>query len=69
MKKFRLIFMLLLSIIIALVIVQNTAYMQAHFLWFSVRMPTVVLLALTAIGGFVLGILVSLFMKSKKKSW
>jgi uncharacterized integral membrane protein len=62
-KKLKLIFILVLSLIIALIVIQNTAPIQAHFLWITVRMPVILLLLLTAMGGFVLGILVSLFTK------
>jgi len=63
MKTFRLIVILTLSLVIALAVAQNTAQVQAHFLWFTKERPAILLLFLTAVGGFVLGLLVALFMR------
>jgi len=68
MKTFRLIVILTLSLAIALAVAQNTARVQAHFLWFTMEMPAIFLLFLTAVGGFVLGLLVALFMRGRTQS-
>jgi uncharacterized integral membrane protein len=68
MKTFRLIVILTLSLVIALAVAQNTAQFQAHFLWFTIEMPAILLLFLTAVGGFVLGLLVALFMREGAQS-
>ena len=63
MKTFRLIVILTLSLVIALAVGQNTAKVEAHFLWFTIEMPAILLLFLTTLGGFALGLLVALFMR------
>lgn len=68
MKTVKLFFILALSLTLALVVVQNYTPIQARFLWFTAEVPVIVLLFLTAAGGFVLGLLVSIFMKSDAKS-
>ncbi len=68
MKKMKLILIVIFSIAIALVILQNTARVQAHFLWFTAEMPVIVLLFVTAVGGFVLGLFVALLKKGNAKS-
>jgi uncharacterized integral membrane protein len=68
METFRLIVILTLSLVIALAVAQNTAQFQAHFLWFTVEMPAILLLFLMAVGGFVLGLLVALFMRGGAQS-
>ncbi len=68
MKKLKLILIVIFSIAIALVILQNTARVQAHFLWFTAEMPVIVLLFVTAVGGFVLGLFVALLKKGNAKS-
>ncbi len=48
---------------------QNTAPVQARFLWLTAQMPVVVLLLLiTAAGGFVAGLLVTILVMSGAKS-
>ncbi len=64
MKKLRLILMIVCSVAIALIILQNTARVQAHFLWFTAEIPVIVMLFFTAVGGFVLGLFVAWFKKS-----
>lgn len=68
MKKLKLILIVIFSIAIALVILQNTARVQAHFLWFTAEMPVILLLFVTAVGGFVLGFFVALLKKGNAKS-
>ena len=68
MKTAKLIFFLVVSLALMLVAVQNRTSVQGHFLWFTAEVPTILLLFLTAAGGFVLGLLVALFVKSGAKS-
>jgi len=68
MKKLKLILIVIFSIAIALVILQNTARVQAHFLWFTAEMPVIVLLFVTAVGCFVLGLFVAFLKKGNAKS-
>lgn len=48
------------------VIVQNRAPVQTHFLLVTIEMPHVLLLALTALGGFVVGLLVPALMRRRR---
>jgi len=68
MKNIKLFLFLLLSIILVLVVVQNTDPIQARFLWLTAEVPAIILLFVTAAGGFVSGLLVALLMKSREKS-
>lgn len=68
MKKLRIILIIAFSLVVALIILQNTARVQAHFLWFTSEIPVIVLLFFTAVGGFVLGLFVALIYKGNSKS-
>lgn len=63
MKSLKLIVILILSLAMVLLVLQNTTRIQAHFLWYTVEMPAVVLLFLMGAGGFVLGLLVTLLVR------
>lgn len=63
MKKIKLVFLLILSLLIVTLVLQNTAPMQARFLWLTAEVPAVLLLFLVAAGGFVAGLLVALLRK------
>lgn len=67
MKKLKIILIITFSIAIALLILQNTARVQAHFLWFTAEVPIIVLLFFTAVGAFILGLVVALLNKSNVK--
>ncbi|MBU1054724.1 MAG: LapA family protein [Proteobacteria bacterium] len=67
MKTIKQVLVLTISIALVLVAVQNTAPIQARFLWFTTEMPVILLLFLTAAGGFILGLIVSLLAKSGTK--
>lgn len=64
MKKAKLILLILLGVIVVLLVVQNTALIETRFLWFKVEVPAIVVLFVTAVGGFVSGILTALFIKN-----
>jgi uncharacterized integral membrane protein len=68
MNKVKLVSILALSLILLLIVVQNTAPVQGHFLWFTAEMPVIVLLLLTAAIGFMLGLIVALFAQSGTRS-
>lgn len=68
MKKLKIGLMIAISVGIALLILQNTARVQAHFLWFTAEIPIIVLLFFSAVGGFVLGLIVAFFSKGNVKS-
>lgn len=66
MKSMKLAILLTLSLAMALIVIQNTAPVQARFLWFTAEVPAIVLLFLTAAAGFVSGLLVAFIMNSGK---
>jgi uncharacterized integral membrane protein len=67
MKRTKMILLWILSLILVLLVVQNTAPVLAHFLWLKAEVPVILLLLLTAAGGFVSGILVALLIQSGAK--
>jgi uncharacterized integral membrane protein len=67
MKTTKLIGILALVLALGIVIIQNRGPVQTHFLLITVEMPQILLLLLTAGGGFALGLLVALWGKSKPK--
>lgn len=67
MKTAKLIGILVLVFVLGIIIIQNHAPVQTHFLLITVEMPHILLLLLTAGAGFALGLLVALFNRSKTK--
>lgn len=67
MKQVKLTILVAIGLIVMLLVVQNTAPVQARFLWMTAEIPAVVLLFLTAAGGFVAGLLVALLVKRGSK--
>jgi uncharacterized integral membrane protein len=67
MKKLKIILIITFSIAIALLILQNTARVQAHFLWFTAEISVIVLLFFATVGGFILGLFVALLKKGNAK--
>jgi uncharacterized integral membrane protein len=68
MKTFKLMFVLVLSLALVLLVAQNTAPVQGRFLWMTAEVPAVLLLFLTASGGFVAGLLVALLARGGSKN-
>lgn len=66
MKTGKLIGILVLVIVLGIVFIQNRELVRTHFLFITIEMPHILLLLLTAGGGFALGILTALFTRSKK---
>ncbi len=62
MRKVKLVIVLLLSFALVMIVAQNTAPIEARFLWMVAEIPAILLLFLTAVGGFVVGILTSLLV-------
>ncbi len=56
----------LLIAALAIVIAQNRAPVQTHFLLITVEMPQILLLALTALAGFIVGLLASTLVRSRR---
>ncbi len=63
MKTVKTVLILVLSFALVTAVVQNTAVVEARFLWMTTETPVVILLFLTSVGGFVLGLLVSLLIQ------
>ncbi len=58
--------LVVLGILLTVIILQNTAPVRVQFLWISGQMATILLLFLTAVGGFAMGVIVTLLIKGKK---
>lgn len=67
MRRAKLGLILGLSLALVLLVVQNTSPVRGRFLWYSAEVPAILLLVLTAAGGFILGLLVALFYQRDKK--
>lgn len=65
MRRLKLAIVLVLSLVLVLLVVQNTASVQTHFLGFTVEMSLVVLLFLTGALGFVSGLVLGFLLKSR----
>lgn len=67
MKTTKLVLLLVLVIVLAAVVLQNRAPVKVHFLWLTRELSAVLLLFLTATGGFFMGLLVALLVKGGAK--
>jgi uncharacterized integral membrane protein len=61
-------FLVAISLALALFAIQNRTPIKSHFLWFTVEMPIILPLFLTAAESFLLGLIVALFAKGRRKS-
>ncbi len=68
MQTVKLILLLIVCLALVLLVVQNTAPVEAQFLWFSAEIPGIVLLFLTAVGGFVLGLLAAALFLGRSRA-
>lgn len=66
MKRAKMIAILLLALSVGIVVLQNTESVQTKILFFSFTTPRAVLLFLTALIGFIIGLLSSLRLGRKK---
>jgi uncharacterized integral membrane protein len=62
-EEMKLAVLLLISLGVVLMVIQNTAPVQARFLWLTAEIPVIVLLFVTAVGGFVAGLLAAFLIK------
>lgn len=60
MHKAKIAALVVLLALIAIVVIQNTEQVQTRVLFISIEMPRAVLLAVTALLGFLFGLLVGL---------
>lgn len=63
MKNLKIIAMLILVTALGILIFQNHAPVETRFLHMTLEMPYILLLLLTAGGGFALGMLTAMFIK------
>jgi uncharacterized integral membrane protein len=68
MKTMKLVLMLVVAVALATVVLQNRALIEVRFLWWTGEISAIVILLLTVVGGFILGLLTALLVKSNAKS-
>ena len=68
MKRAKIIAILVLALSVAIILLQNTESVETKILFLSFTMPRAVLLFLTALIGFILGVLSSLSVGRKKSN-
>jgi uncharacterized integral membrane protein len=68
MRNLKLIVASVLAILVAILVVQNTEPVETHILFATVAMPHAVLIFISAAAGFVLGVLLTMSLKSKRKN-
>jgi len=66
MRNFKLIAASVLTILVAIVVVQNRDPVATHVLFASFPMPLAILLFITAAAGFALGVLLTLSLHAKR---
>lgn len=71
MRTVKLVLLLTLAIAVAAVVLQNQAPLRVQFLWLTGEVPGVILLFMTAVAGFIIGLTAALMVKSgaKPKPW
>ena len=67
MKEIKQILIALITCLIVIIILQNTQYCDTKILFLTVRLPRAVLLLITTLIGFLLGIVVSFRLSRKRK--
>jgi uncharacterized integral membrane protein len=65
MQKLKIVLIAVLAALVLIVVLQNTTPVETRFLSLSVTMPRAVLLLITGLVGFALGVLVSLVFLRK----
>ena len=65
MKKFKIITIAVVLLLVLIVILQNTQSVETKFLFFRVAMPRAFLLMLTFLFGFIAGLLATLRLGSR----
>jgi|GEM_PF-870169 len=67
MRTTKQVLLVILGALLTVVILQNTAPVRIQFLWFSGEISTVLLLFLTAVGRFYMGVMMTLLLKGRTK--
>lgn len=65
MKKFKVIVLCVIVVLVMIVILQNIAAVEFQFLFYSISMSKALLLFITALIGFLIGLLFSYIMRKK----
>lgn len=65
MSKIKLITTLIIAVIGIIIVLQNTTEVETKILFMTITMPRAVLLFIVGLGGFALGVLVSLMFSKK----
>jgi uncharacterized integral membrane protein len=68
MRNLKFIAASVLAILVVILVVQNTEPVETHLLSATVAMPHAVLIFISAAAGFVLGVLLTMSLKSKRKN-
>jgi len=68
MRDLKLITASVLAILVAILVFQNTEPVETHLLFGTVAMPHAVLIFISAAAGFVLGVLLTMSLKSKRQN-
>ena len=66
MERFKLVSIAVLIILGIIIILQNTQPVETKILFMTITMPRAILLLVTTLIGFALGVLVSFFFQRKK---
>lgn len=67
MKTAKIVVILVVAVALGAIVLQNRQPVETHLLMVTVTMPQILLLLLTTGGGFCLGLLVALGVKTKTK--
>lgn len=67
MKHARIITLIVILIVAIIAIAQNTASEETRFLFFTITMPRAVLLLITLLIGFVLGLFAATYISSPRR--
>ena len=68
MNRFKMISITILAILGVIIILQNMETVETQLLFFTIPMPRAVLLMVTTLIGFALGVLVSFFLQLKEQT-
>ncbi len=68
MKTWKIVTLLVLGILALIVLFQNTAAVETHILFFTLIMPRALLLFLTLLIGFILGLYVSFYRRRRTEA-
>jgi len=68
MKPWKIVTLIVLAVLAIIVVLQNTAAVETHILFFTLIMPRALLLFLTLLIGVILGLLISLYRDRRSKN-